>query len=254
VTRSLTDAPPARDRRSLSLQRATGYLLAPITLPVVACLLRWGLGYRIENLGELRREFRRIRAHSQEPLVICANHLTMIDSAVLAWALASPLTFLLRFAWLPWNIPERANFANSFPMRCLVYVSKCLPIERGGKREELVAVMVRVAHLLREGEVCLIFPEGGRSRTGRVELDSTTYDVGRLIRSVPGCRVLCVYMRGEAQRAYSDIPVRGESFRLSLSEIEPKSDQSGLRASRDIARQVVQHLIEMERDHFDGRE
>ena len=82
----------------------------------------------------------------------------------------------------------------------------------------------------------MIFPEGGRSRTGRVEPDSATYDVGRLIRSVPGCRVLCVYMRGEAQRAYSDIPARGERFRLSLCEIEPKSGHTGLRASRDVAR------------------
>ena len=100
----------------------------------------------------------------------------------------------------------------------------------------------------------MIFPEGGRSRTGRVEPDSAMYDVGRVIRSVPGCRVLCVYMRGEAQRAYSDIPARGECFGLSLSEMDPKTDHSGLRASRDIARQVVQRLIEMERDYFDGRQ
>ena len=254
MTGSLTDAPPARDRRRLSLQRATGYLLAPLTLPVAAALLRWGLGYRIENLGEVRREFRQIRTRSQGPLVIGPNHRTMIDSVIIAWAFASPLSFLLHFAWLPWNLPERSNFASSFVMRCLVYVFKCLPIERGGSREEVAAVMACFAHLLRQGEVCMIFPEGGRSRTGRVELDSAAYGVGRLIRSVPGCRVLCVYMRGEDQRAYSDIPARGESFRLALTEIEPKTDHRGLRASRDIARQIVQRLIEMERDYFDDRE
>ncbi len=43
-------------RSSLVLQRSVAYALAPLTLPAVAGILRFGLGYRDEGLRELRRE------------------------------------------------------------------------------------------------------------------------------------------------------------------------------------------------------
>jgi hypothetical protein len=77
--------------------------------------------------------------------------------------------------------------------------------------------------------------------------------VGRICRSVPGCRVICVYLRGDHQQGYSRIPIRGERFRGSLSMIEPKTDHQGLRASRDVARQIAARLAEMEQEYFDDR-
>ena len=44
------------------------------------------MGWRIENAAEARAEFRRLRREGG-PLLVCANHLTMIDSALIAWAL-----------------------------------------------------------------------------------------------------------------------------------------------------------------------
>ena len=75
-----------------------------------------------------------------------------------------------------------------------------------------------------------------------------------MIRSLPDCRVLCVYLRGERQRAYSQIPERGDRFYAALSEIEPKTDHAGLRGSRDLVQQVVRRLLEMEEEYFDGRQ
>ena len=74
-----------------------------------------------------------------------------------------------------------------------------------------------------------------------------------MIRSVPDCRVLCVYLRGERQAAYSDMPERNDRFDVALAEIEPKTDATGLRGSRELVRQVVRKLSELETEYFDGR-
>ena len=55
------------------------------------------------------------------------------------------------------------------------------------------------------------------------------------------------------QESYSRIPIRGEHFRGSVSVIEPKTDHHGLRASRDVARQISARLAEMEQEYFDDR-
>jgi 1-acyl-sn-glycerol-3-phosphate acyltransferase len=237
----------------LALQREVSRLLSPITLPLVAVVLRFGLGYRIEGLNALRRKYREMCLGLDGSMLICANHLTMIDSFVIAWALGSPWWYFRHFRTLPWNMPERSIFATTPVMRALAYALKCIPIERGGNRVEINGVLARVTHTLSNGNVTLIFPEGGRSRTGRVEVDSAASGVGRICRSVPGCRVICVYLRGDHQQGYSRIPIRGERFRGSLSMIEPKTDHQGLRASRDVARQIAARLAEMEQEYFDDR-
>ena len=112
----------------------------------------------------------------------------------------------------------------------------------------------RVVYLLGRGELALIFPEGGRSRAGRIELDSAAWGVGRIVGALPGCRVLCVYMRGDVQETWGAQPARGDVFSVSLSCIEPKSDFRGARRSRDIARQITAQLLRMEGEYLDGRQ
>lgn len=250
--RPIAPLPPG-PRRRLALQREVSRLLSPITLPLTALVLRFGFGYRIEGHKELRREYRRICLEQDGSMMICANHLTMIDSFVIAWALGSPWWYFGNFRTLPWNVPERSIFATTPVMRMLVYGLKCVPIVRGGNRAEINGVLARVTHALSKRNVSLIFPEGGRSRTGRVEIDSAASGVGRVCRSVPGCRVMCIYLRGDHQENYSEIPVRGEYFRGSVSMIEPKTDHQGLRGSRDVARQITARLAEMEQEYFDDR-
>lgn len=241
-----------RTRLALGLQRAVGFALSPLTTLAATALLRFWLGLRFEGTAELRRAFRRFRRASDAPLLVCGNHLTMIDSALIAYALGSPAWYLLHYASLPWNVPDRANFAAT-PWQCaLTYVYKCLPIERGGPREQIAGTLARFIHLLRRGEVGLIFPEGRRSRTGRVELENAAYGVGRIVKSVPGCRVLCVYLRGDAQDHYSRVPARGDTLRARIAWLEPKTDRGGLRGSLDIAHQILLRLAELEREHFDA--
>src|SRR5262249_51915309 len=79
---------PTRERAKLVLQREVGRLLAPLWIPVVVAVMRLGMGWRIEGTAEARRLFRRMRQSSADGLLVCANHLTMVDSFVIAWALA----------------------------------------------------------------------------------------------------------------------------------------------------------------------
>lgn len=242
-----------RDRAALLLQREVGRLLSPLWIPVVVALMRFGMGWRIEGKREAREHFRRLRRSSSGGLLVCANHLTMVDSFVIAWALAPPWWYVLHFGSVVWNTPERENFARTWPMRALSYVMKCIPVSRGGDRREVGRVLARFTWLVSRGEVGLMFPEGGRSRTSRVDTGATTYGVGRIVRALPGTRVLCVYLRGSGQQTWSDLPAQGERFRMRVAELEPKSERNGLRGSLDVSRQVLGKLAEMEQEHFHAR-
>jgi 1-acyl-sn-glycerol-3-phosphate acyltransferase len=251
----VTEAPtglPRRVRLALAVQRAVCFALSPLTTLAALGILRFWLRLRFAGTRELRRAYRALRSSSDAPLLVCGNHLTMIDSALIAYALGSPLWYMLHFSSLPWNVPDRNVFAARPWQRALAYAYKCLPIERGGSRVEVADTIARFTHLLHSGDVGLIFPEGGRSRSGRVEVDNAAYGVGRIVKGVPGCRVLCVYLRGDGQREYSGLPAHGDTVRARVAWLEPKSDQRGLRGSRDIARQILTRLAELEREHFDA--
>ncbi len=242
-----------QDRFALQLQRAIGRLFGPIWIPLVTGALYLWKGYRIRGIGELRRNFLALRQQYDGPLLICANHLTMVDSAIIAWGLAPAWWYSIHFSALAWNVPERRNFASTFINNAVVYLLKCVPIVRGGDRKDVANVLNKIIYLLNVGEVALIFPEGGRTRTGRVEATSAAYGVGRIIKSVPGCRVLCVYLRGDGQDCYSDLPKAGERFHMDVSCIEPTTELRGIRASRDLAQQVVDEIVSMEQKYFDAR-
>jgi hypothetical protein len=242
-----------RDRLALAVQRAVGRLLSPVWVPATIVLMRFGLGWRIMDAARTRREYRDLWRSHDGPLLVCANHLTLIDSAIIAWALGSWAWFLARYASLPWNVPERRNFSTSLVSRVLVYLMKCIPVVRGGDRNEVAGVLARLAHLLRQGEAVLVFPEGGRSRSGRVEVETVTYGVGRVIAALPGCRVLCVYLRGESQDEFGDLPARGERFHVRLAALQPTSPMTGMRAARDLSQQVVHALADLEREYFQDR-
>jgi hypothetical protein len=238
------------------LQRAVGLAFAPLWIPLTTLALRAVGRYSIDDVAVARGEYRRIFAQASTdgaPLLICANHLTLIDSFLIAWALGSAGWYLRHYAALPWNVPERTNFAVSLGQRTLTYVMKCLPITRGGNRADVARVLAEFAYVVSQGDVGLLFPEAGRSRTGRVDVDAAAVGVGRIIRSLPGCRVLCVYMRGRGQSTFSDYPARGERFRVALELIHPHTPHDGLRGSRDLARQVLGVLARMEQTYFDAR-
>ena len=252
LIRNALRADPGMVRRH-TLQRLVSRVAGPIWVGISVLVMRFYFRYRIADVKRLRAAYRRIRGESKAPMLICANHLTMVDSFLIAWALGSGSYWLLHPDELPWNTPERMNFGRTPLQRFLIFIAKCIPITRGGAREDVGEVLERVKYLLARGETALLFPEAGRSRSGRVEENAAAWGVGRIVGAVPGCRVLCVYLRGRAQSTWGDWPAKGDTLDVSIAGIEPKSDARGVRRSRDLAQQIVRQLMRMEEEYFDGR-
>jgi 1-acyl-sn-glycerol-3-phosphate acyltransferase len=139
-------------------------ILAPIWISIAVVLLYFHYRYRIAEVRALRKRYRQIRAQSDAPMLVCANHLTLIDSMLVAWSMGSIGYWLRNFDELPWNTPERTNFGRNWAARTVIFIVKCIPIRRGGAREDVGVVLERVKYLLQQGETALIFPEAGRSR------------------------------------------------------------------------------------------
>jgi len=244
---------PFRVRLGHFVQREIGRLLSIIWIPGIAFAMRFVMRYRIKDVSRLRKRFRKMVRENDTPILVCANHLTMVDSAVVTWALGGPWWLLTNYRWVPWNLPEYSNFAFSKFHEAGVWILKCIPVKRGGKREDISRVLKRLRWFLSRGETALIFAEGGRSRSGRMQLDSIAHGMGRTVNSVRRCRALCVYLRGDKQETFSTIPARGDSFYVDFEVFRPESELSGMRRSRDFAQQIAQRLVAMEEKYFARR-
>jgi hypothetical protein len=239
--------------RALARQILVSRLFAPLWVPLATVIMRLGFRWRIRDAARTRAFYARLMREDPRPLMIVANHLTMADSPLIAWGLGSTLGHIAHYRGLPWNVPEQSRVRSSWLWRVLAYLVKCLPVPRNGDRAEVARVLDDLRHLMRRGEAVLMFPEGGRSRTGRIDTEAPAHGVGRLIKEVGDCRVLCVYMRGDKQQTWSNIPAANDTFSVSTRLIEPKTRLRGLRGSRDIATQVLAQLAEMEREYLANR-
>ena len=70
------------------------------------------------------------------------------------------------------------------------------------------------------------------------------------LKELGSCRVLCVYLRGDRQRSWSNMPAAGDTFSIATRLIEPRTELRGLRGSRDLANQVLRQLVEMEEEYL----
>jgi len=239
------------DRPGLRVQEFLSHAVSPVTYGALAGLMRFGRRYRIPDLQRVRAEFRAQTGGARGPLLICANHLTIIDSLVIQWAMAPWWRVACRRGAFAWNLPDRDNLATYWWWRVVGYLGKCIPVVRKGTPEQTKRTLDKVTWLLRRGQSVVIFPEGGRSRVGRVDRENASYGVGQLLQAVPATRVLCVFLRGLGQKAYSDYPARGETFVVRAERIEPSTSSAGMRGARDLAMQIVGRLSEMEARYYD---
>src|SRR5690554_1127661 len=82
------DALAPRDRAFLGVQRLASYLFFPVVAAATLFWLRgvWRLSLR--DPAAARRRFRELASDRGAPILLCSNHLTLVDSMILAWALA----------------------------------------------------------------------------------------------------------------------------------------------------------------------
>jgi hypothetical protein len=233
-------------------QRLSFYLFNPWLTFVMNFMFFGVLRYKIRNAKELRRQFIGINQEvKNQPVLICMNHLTRIDPLILDKILTSPLESFFHYSSTPWYVVEKkmvplvgriGNFILRWP--------KSILITKAGCREELTKHMRQIKLLLARGERVIIFPEGRRSLTGYVENENIHYGVGEIVQDVPGCQVLCIYMRANDQKFSCDMPAPKSTFDVSFKLLNPSTKNTGLRGMREISHQIINQLVLMEREYF----
>jgi 1-acyl-sn-glycerol-3-phosphate acyltransferase len=239
-----------KERFSLALQRFFAWATFPCWGAIVIALIRFVGWYRIEGIRKVRRHYKQLARSSRRPIIVCANHLTKIDSAIINWSLASMWEYFRSFRLYSWNLPERARYAKNIFLRFLCYIGSCIPVDRGGDRNAVKKSLDKLIYLLQKGHTITIFPEGQRSRTGAIDAENFAYGVGRLVQKVKDCRILCVYLRGYSQKEFGGVPRIGERFYVDTSVVNARSEHTGLRAARDIATQIINELRRLEQGYF----
>jgi hypothetical protein len=242
-----------RNRMALRMQRLLSYLGLVVFGPVVLALFRFRFKFSAHELAQVRARYGALRAAHPGPLLICSNHLTLIDSIIQTVLLASLWGYLRHPAALPWNLPEAKNFHHNWRWRLVCYLGRCIPVQRGASREHAALAQARMRYVLDRGDAIAIFPEGKRSRDGRVDDRDFSYGVGQLLNQNPDAKVLCVYLRGMRFGGFADFPRMGERFYLQLQMVAPQSGSQGLRRARDLSAQVVARIKAMEAEYFAAR-
>lgn len=207
-------------------------------------------GYSVENMRAIRAEYKKIWAENKSPLIICANHLTFIDSALIMWALGNNLWYFFNYKAFTWNLPAGDFFKKKKIYHATLYLTKCIFIHRDGSQEHKNAVLSLCRYLLLKGNVILIFPEGQRSRKGFFDNESLTMGVGKIVTSIKNARVLCVYLRSDKQETYSNFPAKNSRFKMEIKLIAPVTDKRGKAGYAEIAQQIGTEIKQMETNYF----
>jgi 1-acyl-sn-glycerol-3-phosphate acyltransferase len=235
----------SREATWLRLQRVAGWATFSVVGPGCVFAMRVVRNNTVAGVPEARRVYREALATGR-PTLVCSNHLTMVDSGFLHWSLAPLSEYLLHYDRFSWNVAAVEHFEKNPFLRSIVFLSKTVPIDRGGDEAHRKAVLERLRWLVSHGEVVTLFPEGRRSRSGRIDPATVTYGIGQILKDLVRPQVLCAYLRGRQQRLMSGVPAWGDTLDLKLELLEPTTTETGLRAVRDLSRQVIFKLKAME--------
>ncbi len=248
------------DVKALRFQwRLSRALVVPVSLVVIA-IARLHFGYRLDrDIAALRADiWRKLDAHPG-PVIWAANHLTLIDSFLVYWAIF-PISRLLEDRRIPWSTPEYTNYyklggpVQSAFVRGLLYLCRCIPFLRGG--EDAVSENFRqkafdkCAWVLREGGAVFVYPEAGRSRSGWLEPKRPKDFLGKLALEVPASKFLVVYLRSERQIATTACPPRGDRLRVVADLIE--GVLPGETNPRVISQRLFDRLAAMQQEWWKG--
>lgn len=213
--------------------------------------------YSILAIQDIRKQFNSITKNNSDPLLICSNHLTYIDSVLLTLAFSSCKGYLINFHTMAWNFPKTTHMKKNFFYKFISYIGKCIFIELDASSENMNQPMKIAKYLLSKGEYIMLFPEGHRGKNGKVDTQNFTYGVGKLIYEIPNIKVLCVYLRGSSQKYSSNFPNKYDNFYCKLKLIDPtelnkqiSNNHSNLRNIRNISKDVIEILSAMEQEYF----
>jgi 1-acyl-sn-glycerol-3-phosphate acyltransferase len=242
--------PPSR---RLKLRTRTQMVLGHIALfplcGLIAFVMGWVVRYKIQNRDEIRKQFKEITKNNS-PLIICSNHLTFIDSALLIWALGANSWYFFNYRFMSWNLPAGDVFKKKLYFRIILFLGKSIFIHRDGTKEHKEDVLSMAHDLIKKGQVFTIFPEGRRSRTGRFDTNHITFGTSKIIMSLGGCNILCTYIRSDKQQGYSNYPAIGSQFRPLLKLIKIEPTKTGRHGYAEVSEIISKEIKALEDQYF----
>ncbi len=222
---------------------------------VIAC--RWYLGYRLKGDEKFRDELWKKLDEHDGPLIWAANHLTLIDSFLIFWAV-TPMSRIGTSKRIPWSTPEYRNYYHlggwlrSRMIRALMYLCRCIPFLREGEDAASVrwreAVFEKLVRILKDDGSVFVYPEAGRARSGWFETHTPKDFLGRLALEVPKAKFLCVYLRAEDQICTTVYPSKGATLRMAADLIP--AVLPGETTARQISQRLFDALGGLQQDWF----
>jgi 1-acyl-sn-glycerol-3-phosphate acyltransferase/phosphopantetheinyl transferase (holo-ACP synthase) len=246
----------AAEVKALKRQRFLSAFFAPLVYFALGIFLKWYCRYSFRNLKKFRKEvWRQLKGH-KGPLIWTANHLTLIDSFLVFWAV---YTFgnLRRTEWIFWSTPEYRNYYQMGGrlggplMRLTLYLCRCIPFLR---EEDAAAEAMRqkafekCLWVLKEGGSVFVYPEAGRSRRGWLEVHKPKDFNGKLALEVPHGKFLCVYLRSDNQLFSTAAPPLGDGFRAYGSVIP--AVEPGETTPRVVSQRLFTELAKLQDQWF----
>lgn len=207
-------------------------------------------------LSSLRVEWDSMVAVEENTLVV-SNHRSLVDSWLIMHVVFSKLRCLRNYRYLPYHPAAVEHFFDSGWKR-LVFgrFLKCLPIYRKPRGRQVFKTLDLCVDKLRGGTM-IVFPEGTRTRTGRMTNDPRV-GVGYLVYQAKPV-VIPVYHNGTEKIApvggrwlspLQTLFVRvGKPMELHRFYEMPNERDTW----RQISENVLQPLCEMETDFLCGR-
>ena len=115
------------------------------------------------------------------PAILCPNHISFFDSALLGLTLHRNVSFI-----------GKAEYMDSWKTKRLFPALGMIPIDRSGG-DKSTAALEAATRVLEDGELLCVYPEGTRSRTGHLHKGRT--GAARLATRV-GCPIVPVGITG----------------------------------------------------------
>lgn len=241
---------PYVTKLKIYLQKILGNISFFIIGILVILLIKYYFKFTIKDHKNHKKFYKNL-LKEKKPLLICSNHLTMIDSVILQYAFGDYFYYLFSYNSFAWNVPAKEVFAKNLIANIFLFLTKCIPLDRKGSLEYHERMLNQIKYILSINEPFIIFPEGGRSRKGTFDLENITYGVGRIVYDLKDINVLCVYLRGDKQKHFTNLPEKNSDFYLSYKIIQPQTSATKrLVAEKELSLQIGQTIKQLEDEYL----
>jgi 1-acyl-sn-glycerol-3-phosphate acyltransferase len=168
----------------------------------------------------------RVPAHGAA--VLCPNHLSFFDSVLMALTFDRPVHFI-----------GKAEYLEKWWSRRLFPAMGMIPIDRGNGAKAMIALDA-AADVLHDGALLCIYPEGTRSRDGRLHRGHT--GAARLASSV-GCPLVPIGITGSADIQPPGTVLPRLRRRCSVAVGEPVETDASADSPRRAARAAIDEVM-----------